>query len=100
MLFASSSPTDCIRFGDTRSSSLMFMTSHYEKPSSQLAKQNAFLRSLPVSVRFCLGQHFEFHLVIIGVGRWALGVRRFHQHDRSDLFRRGWNALLSDKNSR
>jgi len=42
MLFASSSPEDCGRFGETLTSSLMFMISHYEKPPNQFAKQNAF----------------------------------------------------------
>jgi hypothetical protein len=72
MLFASSSPADCVRFGETRNSSLMFMTSHYENPPRQLVKQNAFLRRLPVSVRFCLGQRFEFHFAIIRC--WTLDV--------------------------
>jgi len=38
MLFASSSPADCVRFGEKRNSSLMFMTSHYEKPAEAVGK--------------------------------------------------------------
>ena len=53
------------------------MTSHYENPSRQLAKQNAFLRRPPVSVGFCLGQRFEFHFAIIRCWTLALGGRRF-----------------------
>src|SRR4030095_6162887 len=98
MLFASSSPADCVRLGETRNSSLIFMTPHYENLRAIGKAKRIFCRDCRLPFRsILLSSTLRVSLYdhsVLDVGRlprrslanvgWPFDV--FRRHDRSDLF--------------
>src|SRR5438046_7361898 len=111
MLFASSSPEDCVRFVETLTSSLIFMTPHHGKSPNQFASKNedpVTGRRSAERLQFsrCCRLPFDstqasFESRSEMIRGWTLRTERStFCGDQSDLFRRGWHALLSHQDGR
>src|SRR5437762_885781 len=76
ILFASSSPADCVHLGKANDLSTTFIA----LPHATCAE------------RFCQAKMISWYS--------TLNVGRLVSHDQSDLFRCSWNTVLSDSNGR